>query len=203
MKVSQIRVIAVNTWKMTWRDPLGRLELALLSILTILSAIAAIGSPTAGDAQVQMYAISYASAPFALVLLIGHLGQKPEQEVAWWSRPVPRSTYIVGRALGFVAVGIGFVIVVGVLGWIAVTLIAGTDTWIGLGWTAWFIALTAPSLILVTGFFLWLRYRIGNPSWYYPLAIVIALIIAFWEYKISLFVGWLPHYRFGIHFPDS
>ncbi|PSR33146.1 MAG: hypothetical protein C7B46_11290 [Sulfobacillus benefaciens] len=201
MKVSQIRVIAVNTWKMTWRDPLGRLELALLSILTILSAIAAIGSPTAGDAQVQMYAISYASAPFALVLLIGHLGQKPEQEVAWWSRPVPRSTYIVGRALGFVAVGIGFVIVVGVLGWIAVTLIAGTDTWIGLGWTAWFIALTAPSLILVTGFFLWLRYRIGNPSWYYPLAIVIALIIAFWEYKISLFVGWLPHLPFWNPFP--
>ncbi len=90
---ADLLAVGLDTWRPAWRDPLTRVEILLLLVLTLFSSIATVGSQTAGDGAIQMFAIAYAVTPFALVLLIGQIGRNLDAEVAWWSRPLPRESY--------------------------------------------------------------------------------------------------------------
>jgi len=192
------RVVADNTWRLGWREPLLWLELFLLGILAGLSAIATVGSPTAGDAAVQMAAITYSVTPFALVLIIGQVGQ-PDDEAHWWGLVSP-AAYVGGRAAGFFLLGLAIEGLVGFAGWLMMTAWAGTDALSGLMWTGWWLLVMTPSLALVVSLYLWLRRRLSLAA-YYPIAILSALVIAFSEYKSALWLTVLPHWPFWNPFP--
>ena len=192
------RVVAANTWRLGWREPLMWLELFLLGILAGLSAIATVGSPTAGDAAVQMAAITYSVTPFALVLIIGQVGQ-PDDEAHWWGLVSPLD-YVGGRAAGFWLLGLAIEGLVGLAGWLLMTVWAGTDALSGLMWTGWWLLIMTPSLALVVSLYLWLRRHVSLTA-YYPIAILSALVIAFSEYKSALWLTVLPHWPFWNPFP--
>jgi hypothetical protein len=199
MKV--VRTVAANTWRLAWRDPLTRLELAMLALLTLLAAIAAIGSPTSGDGAVQMFAVAYSATPFALVLIVGQIGRNIKDEAAWWSRPLSRDQVLVGRFVGYVAVGIALVGVTASWGWVLMTLIAHLDPWSGLAWTFWFALVSVPAVFTVAGGALWLQSALNTPHRYFAPAIIIALVIAFAEYKLFILTARWPHLSFFNPFP--
>lgn len=194
-------IVALNTWRLAWRDPLTRFEVAMLALLTLFAAIATVGSPTAGDGAIQMYAIAYATTPFALVLVIGQIGKNPEEEIHWQSRPVSREKVMVGRFLGYLALGSTFLGIMALWGWLLMTLIAHLGALSGAWWTIQFSALTLPSLITVTGGCMWLQSGVRGGTRYFAPAIVLALFLAFLEYKLSLLTAALPHLPIFNPFP--
>lgn len=196
-----IRVVASNTWRLIWRDSLARLELTMLALLALLAAIATVGSPTAGDGAVKMYAIAYSVIPFALVLLIGQMGRDSEDEVAWWARPLSRDQVMWGRFVGYLCVGGSMVGVIAVWGWLLMTALAHLNIGSGAVWTLEFALLTLPSLITVAGTGVWLQTVMPGSTRYYAFAVPASLLIAFVEYKLPLFTPRLPHLAFFNPFP--
>ncbi|PSR22863.1 MAG: hypothetical protein C7B45_05170 [Sulfobacillus acidophilus] len=196
-----IRAVAVNTWRLAWRDPLTRIELGMLAVLALLAAIAAIGSPTSGDGAVQMFAVAYSATPFALVLIVGQIGRNVREEAGWWSRPLSRDQVLLGRFAGYAAVGSTLVGVTATWGWILMTVLAHLDPWSGLVWTFWFALLTIPAVLTVTGGALWLQTAVNNPHRYFAWAIILSLIVAFAEYKLCMFTAAWPHLSFFNPFP--
>ncbi|MDA8206150.1 MAG: hypothetical protein M0Z36_08775 [Thermaerobacter sp.] len=199
MKV--VQATALNTWRLAWREPLTRLELGMLALLTLLAAIATVGSPTAGSGAIQMYAVAYAVVPFALVLIVGQLSRDPEEETAWWSRPLSRDQVLMGRFLGYVSIGVAMVLLMAAWGWGLMTLIAHLNAWDGALWTMQFALFTMPSVVTVAGASLWLVVRLPGRTRYFAPAIIASLVIAFSEYKISVFLPRLPHLAFFNPFP--
>lgn len=197
--MKQSLVVAKSTWRLVWRDPLTRLELVMLALLTLLAAIATPGSPTSGDGAVQMFAISYSVVPFALVLIIGQLSR--EDEIAWWSRPVPLYVVVWGRFLGLGLVGATLCGLMAVWGWLTMTVIAHLNPLGGLVWTFWLVLLALPSVVLVAILSLWLKEVLPRSHQYFAIAILSSLLIAFAEYKITLFYGFFPHLAFFNPFP--
>ncbi|MCY0877650.1 MAG: ABC transporter permease [Firmicutes bacterium] len=193
-------LIAQNTWRLAWRESLTRLELVMLGILGLLAAVAAVGSPTAGDGAIQMYAVAYATTPFALVLIIGQLNVRVTEEVAWWARPVGRDALFWGRFVGFSLIGLTFVGIMALWGWIMMTVIARLGAGFGALWTLWFALLTVPSVLTVAGAGLWLA-AMARGARYFPFAIVGAVLLAFLEYKLPLVTRALPHLPFFNPFP--
>lgn len=193
-------VIARHTWRMAWRESLTRLEAFLLAILVTLAAIAAIGSPSAGDGAIEMYAVAYAVIPFALVLVIGQLGRHPQLEAAWWSRPISQAQVTIGRAWGYFMVGAALVGLLTTWGYLCMTLIAGLSLGSGAVWTALWAVFTLPSLLFVIGVGLALQNTVG-PSRYFAPAILGSLATAFAEYKVGMFYDFFPHLPFFNPFP--
>ncbi|MCY0899439.1 MAG: hypothetical protein OWU33_10980 [Firmicutes bacterium] len=193
-------LIARSTWRLAWREPLTRLELVMLGLLTLLAAIAAVGSPTAGDGAIEMYGVAYATTPFALVLIIGQLNSRMAEEVAWWSRPVGRDTLLWGRFVGYTMVGITLVGIMAAWGWLMMTVIAHLGAGLGALWTLWFCLLAIPSVLTIAGAALWLA-MVAPGVRYFPLAIVSAVLIAFLEYKSTLLTHVWPHLPFFNPFP--
>ncbi len=196
-----IGVIARHTWQMVWRDPLTRVEALMLGLLALLAAIAAIGSPTAGDGAIEMFGVTYAVVPFALVLVIGQVGRSPQQEVQWWSRPVSRDAVMWGRALGYALAGSALLLLIAAWGWLLMTVMAQLPGAAGAGWTAIFVVLAAPSIITITGASLWLQRAAGPAHGYFVPAILIALVVAFAEYKLPMFTARWPHLALYNPFP--
>lgn len=193
--------ILKTTWRLAWREALTWIELAMLAILTLLAAIAAIGSPNAGDGAIQMYAVAYAVAPFALVLIVGQMGGNALEEAQWWSRPLSRGTVMMGRFCGYVAVGAAMVGAVAAWGWITMTIMARLSPAAGAWWTLQWALFTLPSLLVVVGAAMWLQSRVTGRTAYFAPAILGSLVIAFVEYKLPLFTGVLPHLTFFNPFP--
>lgn len=196
-----VMTIAKNTWRLAWRESLTRLELSMLALLTLLAAIATIGSPSAGDGAIQMYAVAYSIVPFSLVLIIGQLGRDPNAEVAWWSRAISRNQFLSGRFLGYAAVGAALVGIIAALGWILMTLIAHLAPLPGLRWTLAFALFTLPSLVTIIGGALWLQTAMPGGTRYFAPAILGSLIIAFAEYKLTAWGRAFPHIWFFNPFP--
>ncbi len=195
------RIIARNTWYLSWRDPLTRLELGMLALLALFSAIATIGSPTAGDGAIQMFAISYTVTPFALVLIIGQIARGGANEVAWWSRPVSRSQYYAGRFLGYLGVGAGLLGIIGGLGTLLMSAIAHLSVVSSLMWSFWFLLAAAPSLVTLIGGCLLLLQRFGPGIRYFTPAILLSLVMAFAGYKWQALSQSTPHLAFWNPFP--
>lgn len=196
-------VICANTFRMVWRDPLFRLEVGMLGLLTLLAAVATPGSPTAGAAAIQMAAIAYAVSPFALVLVIGQLTHEAMAEAAWWNRPVTRAAYYTGRFLGLIAAGLPMMVALACFGGGASALIARLPVGPSVVWNlGLMIALAFPSLVLVAGCFLLLAEWTGGGSRYFAPAILLALVVAFAEYKLPTLVALAPHLEFYNPFPS-
>ncbi len=194
-------IVASNTWRLAWRDRLTRVEIVMLALLTCFAAIAAIGSPTPGDCAIQMYATAYAAIPFALILVIGQIGKNPEENIAWEARPVSRGQVMVGRFLGYLALGSTFVGMMGLWGWILMTLMAHLGALSGAWWTVQFSLLTLPSLITVTGAAMWLQARIQGGARYFAPAVSLALLLVFLEDKLPLLTAAVPHLPIFNPFP--
>ncbi len=193
--------VALDTWRLAWRDPLTRLELLLLLLLDLFSSIATVGSPTTGDGAIQMFAIAYAVTPFALVLLVGQIGRSLRAEVAWWSRPLSRESYYLGRFVGYLAVGTCIVAFSGAAGALLMAAIGGFPLAPSLVWNAWFAMATLPGLVTVAGGSLFLLQRTGPGIRYFTPAILISLALAFADYKWSAMAAALPHLVFWNPFP--
>ncbi|WP_053959126.1 hypothetical protein [Sulfobacillus thermosulfidooxidans] len=197
-----IAVVIKDTVRLSWRDPLTRLEIVLLAILTFLSAIATIGSPNAGDGAIQMLAISYQVTPFSLVLIIGQLGRNRPHELLWHTRRLPRFAYLSGRFLGLLIVGLIILGLIGIEGSLLMAIIGAFPIMPSIADNFFFLlTIAAPSLVVVTGMFLWLSEWRGDGSHYFVPAIVLSLIIAFSEYKIPALEAWDPHLLFYNPFP--
>lgn len=197
-----IAVIIKDTIRLSWRDPLTRLEIVLLAILTFLSAIATIGSPNAGDGAIQMLAISYQVTPFSLVLIIGQLGRYRPHELLWHTRRLPRFAYLSGRFLGLLIVGFIILGLMGIEGSLLMAIIGAFPIMPSIADNFFFLlTIATPSLVVVTGTFLWLSEWQGDGGHYFVLAIVLSLIIAFSEYKIPALEAWDPHLLFYNPFP--
>ena len=193
--------VGLDTWRLAWRDPLTRVEILLLLVLTLFSSIATVGSPSVGDGAIQMFAIAYAVTPFALVLLIGQIGRNVDAEVAWWSRPLSRESYYLGRFLGYIAVGACIVALAGGAGALLMAAIGGFALGPTVAWNAWFALATLPGLVTVSGASLFLLQRTGPGIRYFTPAILISLALAFADYKWSAMAAALPHLDFWNPFP--
>ena len=195
-------VIYLNTLRLVWRDPLFRLESLMLTLLTLLAAIATPLSPTPGDAAIQMTAIAYSVAPFFLVLIIGQLTVQPAVEAAWWNRPVAQSAYYLGRFMGLVVIGMILMLCEAVFGGIASAVMAHLAIVPSLIWNLGLMAgFALPSLVLVAGLCLWLAELTGGGHRYYPVAIILALTLAFAEYKLPTIAALSPRIVFFNPFP--
>lgn len=196
-------VIWANTFRMVWRDPLFRLEVGMLGLLTLLAAAATPGSPTAGAAAIQMAAVAYAVSPFALVLVVGQLTHEAMAEAAWWNRPVTRAAYYGGRFLGLVAAALPVMAALAIFGGLVSALIAHLPVGPSIVWSLGLsAALALPGLVLVCGIFLLLAEWTGGGSRYFPPAILVALVLAFAEYKLPTLVAFAPHLGFFNPFPS-
>jgi hypothetical protein len=178
-------VLAVDTWRLAWREVMTRVELALLIVLALISGVAAIGSPTAGDGAIQMLAVCLQVVPFALVLVAGQIWRRREDEVAIFARSVPADSYVAGRATGLFLVGLAMLAVVDVVASLALAGLAALPLGASLAWdTAFSAVAVVPSLLVVIGAALLLIALTGGGSRYYAPAILVALVVAFVEYKI-------------------
>lgn len=190
-------VIGGHTIRVILRDALFRTEVLLLTLLTALAAVATQGSPNAGDSAIQMVAVSYTIIPFFLVLVIGQLTLRADVETAWWSRPIARADYYVGRFLGIIVVGIVVLGAQALLGSILSAAFAHLPIFPSLFWNLGLMAgFALPSLFLLAGVYLWLAEITGGGHHYYPWAIVSALVIAFAEYKLPRLLAMDPRLGF-------
>ncbi len=195
-------VIYRNTTHLLWRDLLFWIEGAMLTVLTALAAVATAGSPNPGDAAIQMTAIAYAVAPFFLVLVVGQLTLRAETEAAWWSRPVSRGDYYFGRFSALVVLGLALLGYLAIVGGITSALITHLPVLPSLTWNlGLMLGFSLSSLVFVAGFSLWLAEISGGGHRYYPLAIFLALAVAFGEYKLPTLVASAPRLPFFNPFP--
>ncbi len=196
------KVIFRNTLRRIWRDPIFWLEAAMLTLLSLLAALATPGSPTAGDGAIQMTAIAYTAVPFYLVLVVGQLTLRAGVEASWWSRPVTRGDYYFGRFLGLVVLGMALMGFESLFGGMTSALIAHLPIGLSLLWNlGLMLGFTLSSLVLVAGLYLWLAELSGGGHRYYPIAIILALILAFAEYKLPDLTALWPRLGFFNPFP--
>lgn len=196
-------VLAMDTWRLAWREVMTRVELALLVILAVVSGFAAIGSPRAGDGAIQMLAFCLQVVPFSLVLVAGQIWRSSADEVALWSRPLTALIYVSGRALGLLLVGLVMLSMVDVAGSLMLGIVAHLNLLSGLGWDTYFsLVLVAPSLLLVVGGCLGLIAVTGGGARYYTWAISLSLLVAFVQYKLGyLALAIDPHWSVWSPFP--
>ena len=181
------------------RDRVIRLEVGLLGVLTLVSAVLVRGSPSPGDGAIQMLAMAYQVAPFGLVLIIGRLGHCCSDKNLW--QHTSFLTYLSGRFIGLLIVGLAILSAVGLEGSVAMAILGPFAFLPSLGENILFVmSMAAPSLVIVVGLFLWLREQ-QSSNHYYVLAMVISLIIAFIEYEIPVIEKWIPHIGFYNPFP--
>lgn len=178
-------VLAAGTWRLAWREPLTRLLLALALLLAVVGSIAAVGSPSAGDGAIQMLAVCLQVVPFAVVLLAGELWRPDADEAALAARPVSAAAYVLGRAAGLLLVGLVLLAAVSALSAAGLWLVARLPLAADVAWIAILAGVyVAPGLVPVIGAcFLWLAG--GRGPRYHTGAIVGALLVAFYSYKLD------------------
>jgi hypothetical protein len=182
--VTAVLVLAGDTWRVSWREVVVRTMLWALLVLAMVGAVAAVGSPTAGDAAIQMLAVAFMVVPFALVLVSGQVWRDPESEAAVFSRPVSAAAYVWGRILGLWAVGAAMLLAVDVVGSLALFVVAREPLGASLAWdTAWCALAVAPSVLLTAAAAVWLATRVNGGPRYFTIGILGALVVAFAEYK--------------------
>ncbi len=182
---SAVLVLAFDTWRLAWREVMTRVELLMLLILSVVSGVAALGSPTAADASVQMLAVCLQVVPFSLVLVVGQIWRRPDDETALYARPLSSITYLAGRGLGLLAIGAAELLAVNLVGDLVLALVARLPIAASVAADAgWSLLVVGPSLVLVVGGALYLVAKTGGGSRYYTPAIVAALLVAFLEYKL-------------------
>jgi hypothetical protein len=185
LRAHPVLVLAFDTWRLAWREAMTRVELAMLVILAVISGVAAVGSPSAGDGAIQMLAVCLSVVPFGLVLVAGQIWRHPNDETALFTRSLDALTYVGGRALGLFAVGLAMLTIIDVVGSLALTGIASLPLAGSLSWdTAFSAFLALPGLIVIIGGALLLISLTGGGSRYYTLAILLSLLVAFGEYKL-------------------
>jgi len=182
--MTTVEVLASDTWRRSWRESVVRVTFLLLILLTIVAGVAALGSPTAGDAAVQMLALAFMVVPFGVVLVAGQVWGSPAAEVTFLTRPVTAEAYVLGRTLGLVAVGAAMLLVVDVVGSLTLFAIVRLPLVSVLEWdTAWCLGVVLPSLILTGAACAWLVTRTGGGARYFTTGMVLALVVGFVEYK--------------------
>ncbi len=202
-RATAIWVLAGDTWRQSWREVVVRTELVALLLLSLIAGVAAVGSPTAGAGAIQMLALCLMLVPFAVVLAAGQVWRSPAAEVAVFARPVTAAGYVLGRALGLVAVGAAMLAAVDALGTLALFGIARLPLVSSLAWnTAWCLLAVAPSLVLTAAAAVWLVGRTGGGARYFTLGILGSLVVAFVEYKWTALAAALdPHLVLWSPFP--
>ncbi len=182
---SAVLVLAFDTWRLAWREVMTRVELVMLLILAAVSGVAAVGSPTAANASIQMLAVCLQVVPFSLVLVVGQIWRRPEDEMALYARPLSSVTYVLGRGVGLLAIGLAELAAVNLVGDMTLFLVARLPL---IGSAAadagWSVGVVGPSLVLVVGGALYLVAKTGGGTRYYTPAILASLVLAFLEYKL-------------------
>ncbi len=183
-------ILAAGAWRLAWREPLTRWLLALALLLSAVGAVAAVGSPTAGDGAIQMLAVCLQVVPFAVVLLAGDVWRRDADEAAVFARPVDALTYVLGRAAGLTMVGLsllGAVAAASALGLVAVARlpVGASFAWIGVFAGVY----VAPGLPLLCGACLAWLGRGGSGPRYHAAVLLGALLLAFYNYKLDAIAG--------------
>jgi len=198
----QAGILAAGTWRLAWREPLTRLLLALAVLLAVVGAIAARGSPGAGNGAIQMLAVCLQIVPFAVVLLAGDLWRRDADETAVFARPVAALTYVCGRAAGLCLVGLGLLLAVTAASVLGLWAIARLPLAGDLGYCAVFAAVyVAPGILLLAGACFWWLARGGAGPRYHAAVILGALLVAFYDYKLDALAGQLRALAFFAPFP--
>ncbi len=202
-RAAAVWVLAGDTWRQSWREVVVRTELFALLVLSLIAGVAAVGSPTAGAGAVQMLALCLMLVPFAVVLAAGQVWRSADAEVAVFARPVTAAGYVVGRALGLVAVGGAMLLAVDVLGSLALFGLAKLPLVSSAAWVAaWSLLAVGPSLVLAASVATWLVGRTGGGARYFTLGILGSLVVAFVEYKWTALAAALdPHLLLWSPFP--
>jgi hypothetical protein len=183
---AQALILARGTWRLAWREPLTRLLLALGVVLALVGSIAAVGSPTAGDGAVQMLAVCLEIVPFAVVLLAADIWRRDADELPVAARPVDGLSYVGGRALGLCLVGGAMLAVVALVSALGLWAIARLPLIPAAAWLALFAAVVVvPSLVLLAAASLGLLAWGGAGPRYHAVALVGALLVAFYSYKLG------------------
>ncbi|MCY0880749.1 MAG: hypothetical protein OWS74_02040, partial [Firmicutes bacterium] len=191
-------MVARNTWRMVWRDPVIWIEWGLLLVLAGMAAIAAVGSPTAADGSVEMWGVVYSVAPFAMVLVIGQILRADASEYFWQMGNLSRTAYSLGRVAGLFAVGSAVVLGTSLVGGAAMAFFGQYPYGSSMYWNGlWAVVLALPTLLAVIALF-WsigqLFFRQGRG--YYSVGLALALGIAFAEYKLPYLQTFWPHLNF-------